>query len=190
MATVPPTLLARWTKRLLLLAVLGGGLVGAGCGGGGLLPDIGGLSGGGSPVPGGAGTAEAMSPGELQFAQEVLRLTNQERVSRGLAALAWDERASSVAHGHSHDMDARRFFAHVNPDGQDPGMRLAAAGVGPVSWWGENIARGQTSPQEVVSAWMASEGHRENILNGAFTHLGVGVHAPGSVWWTQVFLRY
>jgi uncharacterized protein YkwD len=52
---------------------------------------------------------------------------------------------------------------------------------------GENIARGQRSPKEVVTAWMNSAGHRANILNASFTQIGVGYVADGH-YWTQMFL--
>ena len=54
---------------------------------------------------------------------------------------------------------------------------------------GENIARGQSSPEEVVRAWMNSEGHRANILGESFTSLGVGVYKSGGTYaWTQLFI--
>ena len=52
---------------------------------------------------------------------------------------------------------------------------------------GENIAMGQKTPKEVVQAWMNSEGHRANILNGSYTHIGVGYVANGN-YWTQEFI--
>ena len=52
---------------------------------------------------------------------------------------------------------------------------------------GENIAMGQRTPQEVVQAWMNSEGHRRNILNKDFTHIGVGFEQSG-YHWTQMFI--
>jgi uncharacterized protein YkwD len=52
---------------------------------------------------------------------------------------------------------------------------------------GENIAMGQRTPEEVVTAWMNSPGHRANILNANFTHLGVGYVASGN-YWTQMFI--
>lgn len=53
---------------------------------------------------------------------------------------------------------------------------------------GENIAKGQRTPQQVVNAWMNSEGHRANILNGNFTHIGVGYVEQGNHW-TQQFIE-
>lgn len=155
-----------------------------GCGGGGVADQI---SGGGAPVPGGGGAA-AMSPGEQAFADEVLRLVNVERTSRGISPLLWDDSAARAAFAHSSDMTQRGYFSHTSPEGQNTGDRLAAAQAGSWSAWGENIAQGQRSPAQVMGAWMNSQGHRDNILRTIFTHLGVGVYAPNSVWWTQVFL--
>ena len=57
--------------------------------------------------------------------------------------------------------------------------------------YGENIAMGQRTPHEVMVAWMNSAGHRRNILDPSFTHLGVGVHTSydAGPWWTQNFIR-
>ena len=139
---------------------------------------------------GGTGTAEAMSPGELAWAQQVLDLVNKERARVQAPPVEWHEGATNAAYAHSVDMDVRQFFAHTNPDGDGPGDRLRAAGV---SWgsYGENIAQGQNTPIDVMAAWMNSDGHRRNILDPAFTHLGVGVHTSysGGPWWTQNFIR-
>ncbi|MFQ5844702.1 MAG: CAP domain-containing protein [Planctomycetota bacterium] len=148
-----------------------------------LLPACGGGSSGGGPVV----TGQRMSQGELAWAVQVLDLVNQERANAGLPALGWDDPAAQVAYDHGVDMDTRNFFAHQNPDGQEPWDRLTAAGIG-WSAVGENIARGQPDPVSVMTAWMGSPGHRANILSAAFTRLGVGVHdAPGGPWWTQLF---
>ena len=129
-----------------------------------------------------------MSAAELELAYAVLDLVNVERQNAGLAPLAWHDEAAEVAFAHSVDMDVRGYFEHTNPDGQQPWDRLSAAGVG-WSTAGENIAMGYPTPESVMEAWMNSPGHRENILRESFTHLGVGVHDNGSIWWTQAFLR-
>ena len=141
------------------------------------------------PSGGGSGTlVTSMSPAEEALALEVLDLLNAERADRELAPLALHGDASEVAYQHSLDMDVRDFFSHTNPDGQSPGDRIAAAGI--ANWgWGENIAYGYWSPTSVMVAWMNSDGHRANILDDRWTHVGIGVHdAPGGPWWTQVFL--
>jgi uncharacterized protein YkwD len=144
--------------------------------------------GGGAPVvlaPGGAGTLTSTSVGEEAWAIQVLELTNAVRAEHGLAPLTLDARASAAAYEHSWDMDLRDFFAHENPDGEDPVDRLARHGV-VRPWVGENLARGFESPEEVVQGWLDSPTHRENLLYPGWTHVGIAVHtAPsGGPWWT------
>ena len=126
---------------------------------------------------------------KLSYEQQVLALVNQERAKQGLSALSWSDELTAVARAHSKDMAARGFFSHTNPDGQSPFDRMKAAGIS-YRTAGENIAAGQRTPQEVVNAWMNSEGHRANILNASYTRLGVG-YASGSgaysTYWTQCF---
>ena len=174
---------------LLVLALVAAPLL-AGCGAGGLIESLSAPFGGApSGGPEGGGSGAAMSPGEDAYAREVLRLVNVERGNVGAPPVLWDDALASVAYGHSVDMDRRDFFSHTNPSGQGPGERLSAAGVTGLTMWGENIAYGQSDPADVMQAWMNSTGHRNNILNPGFTHLGVGVHGPGTIWWTQVFGR-
>ncbi|MQS16140.1 CAP domain-containing protein [Streptomyces kaniharaensis] len=132
----------------------------------------------GPPV--GGGTAQ-------QFAQQVLDLTNEQRAQNGCGPLTGNVKLQAAAQGHSNDMAARDFFDHTNPDGDNPGQRIDATGY-QGRGLGENIARGQADPATVVDGWMRSPEHRANILNCAFTELGVGVHlGPGGPWWTQDF---
>jgi uncharacterized protein YkwD len=93
---------------------------------------------------------------------------------------------------HSLDMYERDYFDHDTPDGIDPFQRMAEAGfVG--SGGGENIALGQSTPEEVMAAWMESDGHCANVMRAAFDTIGVGYHPGegrvgiGSNYWTQNF---
>ncbi|HZF91550.1 sigma-70 family RNA polymerase sigma factor [Streptomyces sp.] len=118
---------------------------------------------------------------------QVVALVNKERAAAGCAPLAEDPELNRAAQGHSEDMAARDFFDHTNPDGADPGQRTTAAGYA-WSTYGENIARGQQTPEAVMESWMNSPGHRANILNCSFEDIGVGVHdGSGGPWWTQNF---
>ncbi|MEV6108823.1 CAP domain-containing protein [Streptomyces sp. NPDC051940] len=117
---------------------------------------------------------------------EVLKLVNQERSKAGCQPLTADTALAKLAGDFSADMAQRDFFDHTDPDGDDPWERAEAAGISNLG--GENIARGQNDAQAVMDAWMASEGHRANILNCDFKTLGVGVYlADGGPWWTQDF---
>ncbi len=121
-----------------------------------------------------------------QFEQEVVDLTNQERAKQGLPALKIDTELSKVARAKSKDMAANGYFAHNSPTYGSPFDMMKQFGVN-YSTAGENIAKGQRSPQEVVNAWMNSQGHRENIMNAKFTHIGVGYVEQGNHW-TQQFI--
>ena len=116
----------------------------------------------------------------------MLSLVNSERTANGCAAIAWDETLAQVARLHSADMAARDYMDHTNPDGLTPFDRAAAAGTTASA---ENIAAGQQTAADVMAAWMASPGHRANILNCSLTRLGVGVGYGGSygITWTQLF---
>ncbi|HEY3559808.1 MAG TPA: CAP domain-containing protein [Kribbella sp.] len=126
--------------------------------------------------------------------RQVLDYTNQIRQQQGCGPLRLDSALVEAAGKHASDMVRRHYMDHTNPDGQDPGDRMKAAGYRGSSW-GENIAAGYDSAQKVVAAWMQSDGHRKNILNCRFTTIGIGYDAgrvksdygPGS--WVQDFGR-
>lgn|SRR5690625_2559824 len=121
-----------------------------------------------------------------QFENEVVTLTNQERAKNGLAPLQIDEELSVVAREKSNDMAAKNYFDHNSPTYGSPFDMMQSYGIS-YRAAGENIAKGQQTPQEVVNAWMNSQGHRENILNSSFTHIGVGFVEQGNHW-TQMFI--
>lgn len=121
-----------------------------------------------------------------EFEQQVLSLTNVEREKYGLPAFQVDLELSRVAREKSRDIQINNYFDHNSPIYGSPFDMMIDYGI-VYRTAGENIAKGQQSPSEVVNAWMNSEGHRANILNGSFTHLGVGYHADGNVW-TQQFI--
>ncbi|MBI6864797.1 CAP domain-containing protein [Lysinibacillus fusiformis] len=120
------------------------------------------------------------------FEQEVVKLTNAERTKAGLSPLQTDDKLMAAAREKSQDMQSNNYFSHTSPTFGSPFDRMKALGITYKSA-GENIAQGQRSPQEVVQAWMDSPGHRANILNGKFTHIGVGYVKSGN-YWTQQFI--
>jgi uncharacterized YkwD family protein len=117
---------------------------------------------------------------------KVIELTNAERTKNGLAALKADNSLSGVAQEKSDDMQAKNYFSHTSPTYGSPFDMMRDFGV-EYSSAGENIAMGQRSAEEVVDAWMKSEGHRKNILSSNFTHIGVGHTGEGN-YWTQMFI--
>lgn len=121
-------------------------------------------------------------------AQELFTLTNNERTSRSLAALTWNNTLAETARKHAQDMADRDYFSHTNPEGDAVGDRATDEGY---VWLmiGENLAMGQPTADDVIDSWMASTGHRENILLPGFTEMGIGVaaNAAGTRYWVQVF---
>ena len=124
------------------------------------------------------------------YENEVIRLCNVERTKRGIPALTTNWQLSRVARYKSQDMINKNYFSHTSPTYGSPfnmmenfGLRFSAAG--------ENIAYGQRTPQEVVTAWMNSPGHRANILSTTYTQIGVGAakKSNGTLYWTQMFMK-
>ncbi|WP_214754052.1 CAP domain-containing protein [Exiguobacterium sp. s16] len=122
-------------------------------------------------------------------ASGVLAETNEERQAAGLSALSASSEANRVAQVRADEMARTGQFSHQLRENGSPGNTLDAYNVSYRSW-GENIYMGSSDPTQAVSAWMNSTGHRANILNGNFTHLGVGAakNAQGSTIHVQVFL--
>lgn len=120
------------------------------------------------------------------FEREVFNLTNVERTKQGLAPLQIDNELSKVAREKSRDMAVNNYFDHNSPTYGSPFDMMRSYGIS-YRTAGENIAKGQRSPEEVVKAWMNSPGHRENILNSNYTHIGVGYVEQGN-FWTQQFI--
>lgn len=119
------------------------------------------------------------------YASQVVDLVNEERGKVGLNALAFDKKTSIAADVRAEEI--KQSFSHTRPDGTSFTTVLAENGVTYKSA-GENIAWGQRTPEEVVKAWMNSEGHRKNILNEKFTSIGVGYYENnGTAYWTQLF---
>lgn len=120
---------------------------------------------------------------------DVIELTNQQRANNGLQPLRAEWETSRVARHKSRDMAESGYFGHTSPSYGSPFEMLDDFGV-QSNGAGENIAAGQRTPEAVVQAWMDSSGHRKNILNPNFTHIGVGYHKGGQygVYWTQMFL--
>ncbi|PGB81233.1 serine protease [Bacillus wiedmannii] len=121
-----------------------------------------------------------------EFEQRVVELTNAERAKQGLPALKIDTELSKVARVKSEDMQKNNYFDHNSPTYGSPFDMMKKFGISYTSA-GENIAQGQRTPEEVVQAWMNSAGHRANILNNGFTHIGVGYVESGN-YWTQQFI--
>ncbi|MFJ6903145.1 CAP domain-containing protein [Streptomyces griseoluteus] len=145
-----------------------------------------------STAPRPAQTATAASPGTPRPAAtasgdvaRIVELVNAERAQAGCSPVALNSTLTKAAQDHSADMAAHKNMSHTGSDGSDPGSRITAAGY---QWsaYGENVAYGYSTPEQVMAGWMNSPGHRENILNCSFKEIGVGLAQPGS-YWTQDF---
>lgn len=118
---------------------------------------------------------------------QVLQIVNTERAKEGCGPVTSNDLLATAAQRHSADMAAQDYFSHTSLDGRDPGDRITAAGYR-WSTYGENIAKGQRTPADVMESWMNSPGHRANILNCSFKEMGIGkVDSGGGPVWTQKF---
>jgi uncharacterized protein YkwD len=126
--------------------------------------------------------------------RRTFELINAERRRRGLGPLVFDSSLTRMARYHSQNMARQGFFNHIDRDGLDLSGRAQVLGVRGWKALGENIAynQGYADPSAfAVERWMISSKHRENILNGEFTHAGLGIAraADGRIFFTQVFMR-
>jgi len=133
--------------------------------------------------------------GEVVLDQDkLLSLINTERTAgrfcgstfySATSSLSWATKVETAARIHSDDMYRNNFFSHTGSDASSTGDRLTRVGY---TWrtWGENIAWGYTSEESVVTGWLNSEGHCQNIMNPAFSEMGL---SRVGKYWTQVFAR-
>lgn len=118
-----------------------------------------------------------------QYAQQVLDLVNQERTNAGLQSLSMSSGLSNVAMAKAQDMYDNNYFDHQSPTYGSPFDMMKSFGI-TYNSAGENIAKGQTSPAEVMNQWMNSPGHRANILNTGYTQIGIAYYNSA---WVQEF---
>jgi len=143
------------------------------------------------PAPGAGATAAA--------GRQVLELVNQVRASARVCgsrrfgpapALAWNEHLAQAAQHQAAEMAQYQYFSHTGRDGGDVGQRARRAGY---AWKsvGENLATGQTTPEEVTAGWVASPGHCANLMNPGFTEMGAAYALNSAsrtaIYWAQVF---
>lgn len=131
---------------------------------------------------------QTQTPQEL--AAEVVRLVNVERAKEGLAPLGTYDSLTKAAQIRAPEIVT--LFSHDRPDGTSCFTAMDQTGATKGAYtWGENIAAGNATAAATVEQWMNSPGHRANILNAKFTHIGVGYqHSAGSTYghyWVQMF---
>jgi uncharacterized protein YkwD len=156
-------------------------------------------------MPGGPKEPGSSAPGDVpenanEAETEVFNIINEEREKAGVGQVSWCDGLASCVRAHCCDMCDRGYFDHENPEGEGPNDRAQAGHAGsytfdPIvpdpymaAYW-ENIAWGDETAQSVMNGWMNSSGHRENILNGSHTHVGVGQCTGCRRHWGQLFGR-
>jgi uncharacterized YkwD family protein len=119
------------------------------------------------------------------YAKQVSQLVNQERSKAGLAPLTLDAELSNVAMAKAKDMIENNYFDHQSPTYGSPFDMMRSFGIDYTAA-GENIAKGQASPQAVMNDWMNSPGHRQNILSSNYDSIGVAYYNGA---WVQLFKK-
>jgi uncharacterized protein YkwD len=122
--------------------------------------------------------------------ERVIEITNARRVEAGRRPVTTSRILNRIARAHSVDQASHDRLSHYGSDGSDLGDRLARRGYD-IVWAAENVASGYPNARLVMRAWMASAGHRANILSRQARRIGVGVAAAadGTLYWTMVLAR-
>ncbi len=106
--------------------------------------------------------------------QKLLDATNKKRAEKGLSPLKMNTELAKAASEKANYMFSKNFWAHNAPDGTTPWVFIKATGY-EYTYAGENLARGFTSTDDVVKAWMESPTHRENMLSGNYEDIGFAI---------------
>jgi len=110
---------------------------------------------------------------------EVVRATNETRVAAGLPALSYNEKLADAARRKAANMFAENYWAHISPSGKNPWVWFAEAGYR-YTFAGENLAKDFGDTSRMMSAWMNSPTHRDNIINPKYKEIGLAV-VPGTL---------
>jgi uncharacterized protein YkwD len=151
------------------------------------------------PAPPAPGPQPVPTPVPNDWGGQCAAYTNQSRTRQGLPELRWNAQLAQIAVNFAADMNKRQFMSHVDPEGRQPWDRARQQGY-PSSFVGENLSWGAKGPQEVTNQWLASLGHRANIMNRQYRQIGVGVimgkvnrwsgrfsNSNGVPYWVQLF---
>ena len=157
-----------WFKSLASVVLVSTVLTG--CGGGG---------GSGTAAPAAESPApEAATPCATELSaifDDLLAVTNRVRADNGISSVKFSYKLGQAAQGHAEDMAEQNYFAHHSPDNSSTiASRIEATGY-KFSLAAENLAAGYDSATDVVTAWLNSPGHRENLLNSDYTDVGFGL---------------
>lgn len=140
----------------------------------------------GTVKPGNSETETVSSVNSME--KQVASLTNSKRKAAGLGNLTLDSQLSKLARMKAEDMAKKGYFSHTSPTYGSAFDMMKKYGVS-YRTAGENIAKGQKTPEAVMNGWMNSSGHRANILSSTYTHIGVGYakDSKGNTYWVQIF---
>lgn len=130
-----------------------------------------------------------LAPDAEEFISRVVEMVNQERAGIGVEPISINLRLTAIADTYACQMITEGFFSHRDPQGEGPGERAIRGGYTFLRL-GENLAAGQTTPEQVMAEWMSSTaGHRENILSPEWSEIGVAVRMGGEhgSYWVQEF---
>jgi uncharacterized protein YkwD len=143
--------------------------------------------------------APAVGESEQAAGQRVLDLINQARATPRVCGnrkynaarpLRWNDRLAAASLAHAEDMARGNYFSHTGRDGSNPAQRVERAGYRYRSI-GENIAGGQLKPEDAVAGWLKSPPHCANLMNGAYSEMGVAYAVNSKsemgVYWAQEF---
>ncbi len=136
----------------------------------------------------GAGATASASVAATE--QGIRECANRNRRARGIAPLAAAAPLNRAARFHAANMARRGFFDHTDPQGRGPAERVGIFDRGGrFSFVGENISAGYDSAGAACRGWMGSPGHRRNILDPDYTHIGGGFARGGPYgrYYVQVF---
>ena len=111
----------------------------------------------------------------------MLALVNAARAENGLTSLSLEPRLTAAACRQARDLSRGGVLTHQGRDGSDIGQRVTQSGYA-FAMAAENLAAGAPTPDETVRLWLASPGHRRNILTAEFRHAGIAYQAAGQVW--------
>lgn len=117
--------------------------------------------------------AYALQPNEITV-ETVVALMNEYRAGRSLPPLSADPRLTLAAEDRMRDMEELAYWSHESPDGRSPFLWLHSRGY-LYTAAAENLAAGFETAPLLVSSWMESKGHRENIMSRDYEHCGIAI---------------
>jgi len=121
----------------------------------------------------------SLKPGVLGYASQIspakiIEYTNNQRLSAGLTIVRENKALDEAALSKAADMFAKGYWAHVSPTGTEPWYFITKSGY-KYQHAGENLARDFSNPKDIVSAWMASPTHKQNLLDARYQDIGIAV---------------